>query len=178
MKHLILIIFFVLVTQEVVYSRTADEIAAKTAFIVKMTSFISWPDDSIKQDRSFYICTDGKPVDFSELHSWAKSGSIKSMPVTIRYVSIESSDLASCNILYIRNNDNIDGFLERTREVNALTVSDRPGNASLGVIINFVRSGDSLRFEINLEAAESNGFAISPKLLRLADIVETGADKQ
>src|SRR6185436_8299326 len=52
-----------------------------------------------------------------------------------------------------------------------LTVADTPGFAEQGVIVNFYRAGDRLRFEINLDAARRARLTISSRLLSLARIV-------
>ena len=47
----------------------------------------------------------------------------------------------------------------------------REGIGEAGVMINFYRRDDKVRFEINARAAERNGLRISSKLLKLARVV-------
>jgi hypothetical protein len=55
-----------------------------------------------------------------------------------------------------------------------LTVSDAPGFAERGVMINFFITDDNkVRFEVNLEAAESCGLRLSSQLLKLATLVRS-----
>lgn len=49
-----------------------------------------------------------------------------------------------------------------------LTVSDAPGFAAAGGIIELFAEGNKVRFTINMEAASAAGLAISSRLAQLA----------
>jgi hypothetical protein len=51
-----------------------------------------------------------------------------------------------------------------------ITVGESPDFLTAGGIINFVRQGNKIRFEINPQAAQRSGLKISSQLLRLAII--------
>jgi hypothetical protein len=55
-----------------------------------------------------------------------------------------------------------------------LTVGDTEGFAERGGIINLVKDGNRLSFEINPEAAQRAGLVMSSKLLFLGKIVKPG----
>ena len=161
-------------------SQTAEEYAAKSDFMVKMTHFISWPETahfnhSLPQD--FIFCIEGSPKYFSSLEDWSQSGTIKNKNVQIKYIHENLTELDNCNILFISRNYNPDSYLKVAQKQRFLTISDKPGNSQLGVVINFANIAESLRFEINLGAARELGFDISPRLLKLATIVNKGEEE-
>src|ERR1017187_6776014 len=51
-----------------------------------------------------------------------------------------------------------------------LTIGERVQFSRLGGVIAFIRDGNRIRFEINLDAAERAGLHVSSKLLRLAAV--------
>ena len=161
-------------------SQTADEYAAKSAFMVKMTHFISWPETAHFNPAlsvDFIICIEGSPKYFSSLEEWAESGTIKNKQVQIKYIHEDLAELDNCNILFISRDYNPDTYLNIAQKQRFLTISDKPGNSQRGVIINFTNIADTLRFEINLGVARQLGFDISPRLLKLATIVNQGEDE-
>ena len=51
-----------------------------------------------------------------------------------------------------------------------LTVGEHVQFSRLGGVIAFIRDGNRVRFEINLDAADRAGLQVSSKLLRLAAV--------
>lgn len=141
-----------------------------------MSYFINWPESSNinNENSTFIICLEGSPKYFTSLEDWAPSGKIKKRPVTLKYINRDTSKLASCNMLFITSNHNLSSYLKIARENKFLTISDEPGNAQRGVVVNFFNIKDHLRFEININEANNLGFKISPRLLKLATIITTG----
>ena len=155
------------------FSQTADEYTTKTAFMVKMTHFIHWPEEqTTNTENSFFtICLEGSRKYFSSLENWAISGLIKKKPVVLKYINNRLNNLGSCKILYITEHHNLENYLKIAEKNQFLTISDKPGNAHRGVMINFSQNKNNLGFEINLDAAKLLGFKINPRLLKLAKIV-------
>ena len=165
------------------FGQTADEYSTKTAFMVKMTNFINWPDNSDNSDNNqngsiFTICLEGPQNKFASLHNWASSGIIKQKPVILQYINDSLSNLASCNILYITEEQNLETYLDISHKEGILTISDKPGNAHRGVLVNFSNTNKNISFEINLDAAKRIGFKINPRLLKLATIVSSQRELQ
>lgn len=163
-----------------IYSDTKTKLILKSAFIVKMTHFIQWPDDSSihqENNESFTICINQSNHLNDALGKWAQSGLIKNKPVTIKFLEYDAKTLSSCDMLYITSNTELKFLLEHAKDNHTLTISDIPGNAKRGVLINFIDVKGKLRFEINLNAAEKSGFKINPRLLKLATIVNGGKIK-
>ena len=161
-------------------SQTADELSTKTAFMVKMTNFINWPTSSDNnQNKSiFTICLEGSQKKYGSLQNWATSGIIKKKPVILQYINDSLSNLSSCNILYITEDHNLETYLKASHREGILTVSDKPGNAQRGVLVNFYKANANISFEINLDAAKQIGFKFNPRLLKLATIVSSKRELQ
>lgn len=147
--------------------------------MIKMTHFINWPEDLSTDtiNTRFTICLDGSKKRFRSLEKWAESGTIQNRPVTLTYINDDLSKLNNCQILYITNNSNLNSYLKAAHNNRFLTFSSNPGNAQNGVIVNFFEVDNNLRFEINLNTANNLGFEISPRLLKLATIVNSGVVK-
>ncbi len=83
-----------------------------------------------------------------------------------------AADLKICAILLVGSSDRteIAKILQSVGQRPILTIGEDSEFSRLGGIIAFVREGNRVRFEINLDAAERARFQVSSKLLRLAMI--------
>ena len=160
------------------FSQTAEELSTKTAFMVKMSYFIHWPESQNTNNSTFTICLEGSKKQFTSLEKWSTSGKIKNRKVSLKYINGNHTKLASCNILFITSHKNLTSYLKIARENKFLTISDKPGNSQHGVMINFFNVNNNLRFEINMDEAKNLGFTISPRLLKLATIIASGKNQQ
>ena len=52
----------------------------------------------------------------------------------------------------------------------ALTIGDTKGYAAKGVMLNILRDGDHLGFEINISALKKAGLNVAPSFLGLAKV--------
>lgn len=148
------------------------EYQLKAEFMERFTRFIDWPTSSSVNDTQtpFTICVAGEDPFGPYLRNLASAHRIKSKPVIVRQVT---NDVRSCNMLFIGEIDaaEVGETLKKAAEHPILTVGDSPGLAEAGVMINFYRDDDKVRFEINNHAAERSGLHITSKLLKLARVV-------
>lgn len=174
-KHIKYIVAIQLFFCGVLIADTAEESSAKTAFMIKMTHFINWPKNvsTDTNNSPFIICLDGSKKHFTSLEEWAKSGTIKKRPVILKYIYNDFNKLNRCKMLYITDNNKLSSYLKFSHDNHILTFSSSPGNAQNGVIVNFFEVDENLRFEINLNVANNIGFEISPRLLKLAKIINS-----
>jgi len=158
-----------------VMSETADEFSVKAAFMVKMALFIDWPKQSNVFDSSkkFVICIKKSEEYYKKLTLWSQTGQIKKKSVIIKRIDDHLSNLTPCNILYLTNPENLNHYLTLAQNNNTLTISDLPGNAHRGVLVNFIKVNNKFRFEINYGEAKKQGFSINPRLLKVAKIVQS-----
>ncbi len=145
----------------------------KTEFIERFTQFIEWPAGArANADRPFVVGVYGKTALARSLRELVRRQPIKGFRGTLVEVR-EPDEAADCDLLFIAETarDDLGEVLARTGDRPVLTIGDTPGFARRGVLINFVRDGDRLRFEVNKAAAEQSGLRFSSKLLRLATLV-------
>ena len=158
---------------------TSKEFTIKAAFIVKMALFIDWPENSslYTKNSAFTICIEESHRNHQSLNSWSRSGTIKDLPVNIKYINHSNPQLQSCNILFISDASNLERYLNETSDSDVLTISDVPGASQRGAVVNFININNKLRFEINLQAAQQRGFSINSRLLKLAIITNSDGSR-
>lgn len=143
------------------------EYILKAAFMEKFTHFIEWPNAT---KNVFNVCVIGENPFKGTLKKLASSSRIKSKPT--KFTTIDNIDsISNCNILFISSSKrtSINQILNSVRGQPVLTISDTPGFAQQGVIINFLRNKDNnIQFEINHRMAQNVGLKISSRLLKLA----------
>jgi hypothetical protein len=152
------------------------EYKLKAEFIERFTRFIEWPAGSSAHDGNapFDICIAGNNPFGEYLSELSRDIKIKNKTVRIRDVK-KDEELNACHVLFIAKteSDHLPTILEKTSDIPVLTVGDTPGFAEKGVLINFYRSGNYMRFEINNTAAHRSGLRFSSRLLKLARLVDS-----
>jgi len=155
------------------------EYELKAAFIEKFSHFIQWPSTSsaYKPDTDFTICVTGQNPFGGNLVNIANISRFDNKSIQVRQIKV-INDITGCHILFISTLSvrNLNKILNITRGQPILTISDTPGYAKQGVMINFYPRNKSLGFEINRQAAITSNLAISSRLLKLARIVESNGD--
>lgn len=137
------------------------EVELKAVFLLRLPQFVSWPD----QRPAAHFC-----VEPSSEVSVLLSEMVASEPRgrTVRF--LEVGDTTGCDVVYgdpalIVDSDSI-----------ALKVSDQPGFAQQGGMVELKRRGARMGLIVNLDALESVGLRASSKLLQLAEVVGGDGD--
>ena len=150
----------------------------KTEFIERFTQFIEWPAESAQVQEPFVIGIYGRTSLARDLRELTRRQPIKNRAGKL--VQLDSLDeIADCDVLFIADSEapELAQILARTEGRPILTVADSPGFARRGVLINFVRESDRLRFEVNTSAVARSGLRFSSRLLRLATLVESERER-
>jgi len=166
-------VFGVLVNVPIAYSESgvSREYKIKAAFIYKFTKFIEWTPESFSNDRDPIILAVigrdpfGKAID--SLHG----RNVKGRKLLVKRIAgIE--DIDKSHILFIAQSEKerLPEMLETTKDLCVLTIGDMEGFSGYGGIINLFMVDNSMRFEINVAAAQQAGLEISSNLLNLATI--------
>jgi hypothetical protein len=145
----------------------STEYRIKAAFLYNFTSFVTWPEASAGQ-TGFTLCVFGKDP-FGKLLDRLAGKPVKNTKLVVR--RLESLALLDqCQLVFISeiSTDQLGATLALLHRLPVLTVSDMHGFTGLGGIIEFRIIDNKVRFDINLDAAESAGLTISSKLLSLA----------
>jgi hypothetical protein len=145
----------------------ATEYRIKAAFLYNFTSFVSWPEDRAGTP-GFILCVLGDDP-FGNLLDKLAGKPVNGKQLVVRRLG-SLALLDQCQLVFVSeaSTDQIGDALALLRELPVLTVSDIRGFTELGGIIEFRIIANKVRFDINLNAAESAGLSVSSKLLSLA----------
>lgn len=159
-------------------AKESPEYTLKSAFIERFTRFIVWPEsDTLSDPVRIGIIGDGKS--FTDFKKFFKKVHIKDRPVQVLNIK-EGSDLSTFDIIFVE-----DETVMSTKEIRkaltesgaVLTIGDEKKMAQTGIMISFYLSGSKLKFNINLDHLQSQGFTVSSFLLKMATIV-TSEDEE
>lgn len=152
-----------------VHADTGREYQLKAAYLLNFSRFVYWPVESFKTvESTFNICVYGENY-FQENLDYLLNKKVQSRAIkTLTVDNIESAD--ACQILFISDTV-IDKFYESVDSLpkNILTVSDVTGFSSNGGMIEFVRSKNKIKFEINVVQSMKSGIKYRSQLLEVAE---------
>jgi len=144
----------------------------KLVFIAKFLKFITWPEAEKSSDKYHIGIIGDTPL------KKVVSGAQYSFKARDKEIVIEKlgslEKIEHLDVLFIAESEfkNLSNILAISEKKRILTVADTPGFAEKGVMINFYKKGQKLRFEINKTAVEKAGIKISSKLYKLARVIE------
>ena len=151
-----------------------SEYLSKLDLMAKICRFTEWPAQSPTRDlnRPFVLGIIGRSPFGDDLDQFYLKQSIKGKAVQIRYCRTPD-DLESCDLLFIcaSEKDRLGSILGRTRQKPVLTISDTPGFAQAGVMVNFTKEGGRLGLELNAATAKEGGIRFASGLLQFARVV-------
>jgi hypothetical protein len=169
MKQFLILLFSLLLAVQCANAQEAGptEHQVKAAFLYNFAKFIDWPADV----GPLNLCILGEDRfggDIDDIEGKSAGGKI----LAVKRIK-SAQEIRKCRILFISSpeKDRLDSILTSAQGLNVLTVGDTEGYAERGVIINFYKEQNRIRFEINKDAAERSGLKISSKLFSLAKIV-------
>ena len=144
------------------------EYQIKSAMLYNFAKFVEWPPDSFANTSQITFCLVGKsPLNGPIQQKQGKL--VKGRTVSIRQIS-GPNDVSGCQILFIPQSEyaRLTVYLQQAKHYSILTVSDLEEFVSSGGMIGFYDDDGTVRFEINLEAAQKRHLQISSYLLNLA----------
>lgn len=152
------------------------EYRVKAAFLYNFARFVDWPElDGAEGPTRFDVCV-YQPDPFGQTLDATLSGkAVHGEPIGARRIA-PGEDWDGCRILYIPDtvgNGEREAILQASSRRPVLTVGEDADFNSEGGIVRFLLDQGSVRFAINLTAAQQAKLQISSKLLRIAKTVET-----
>jgi hypothetical protein len=149
------------------------EYEVKAAYLYNFLKFVEWPKQgNVPATGPFCIAILGADPFDGVLDDTVAAKEVLGRRVTVRRVE-QPKDAAGCHVVFVGHQRNLSTarVLRALEGTGALTVSDEPGFAQRGGVVDFVLDEDSVGFEINTSAAAREGLTLSPRLLQLARIV-------
>ena len=153
-------------------SFATSEYEIKAAFLFNFAKFAEWPPETMQDtDGSFVIGILGKDPFKDALEQTIGDKTVRGSSIQIRRFR-RLENLQPCHILFISESEMgiLPAILRRIADQSILTVSDMPGFASHGGMINLYTENNKVRFMIHTQAVERAGLILSAKLLNLAKI--------
>lgn len=165
-----------LVATAVVHAATVSEHELKLALTYKVAKFVSWPA-ARESSQSFALCVLGDNP-FEGALDGVAGLTVKDRGIDVHQAASLVELAEGCDLVFVSRSEG-----ERLEEILAalagepvLTVSDTPGFAARGGIVELEARGSRIGFTINVAAYRRAGLAISSQLLELATLIETTAE--
>lgn len=150
-----------------------EEYQVKAAFLFHFAQFVDWPANVLNTgDSSLKLCIFDDEPRRQELQSTIEGKSIGSRVIHVLQIN-QSKQIHGCNILFLSRDEaqRQTAILKSLRGMPVLTVGETDNFLSDGGMIRFHFDADKIRFDINLDEAESSHLKISSRLLLLATSV-------
>lgn len=147
----------------------AKEDALKAAFVYRIASFVSWPAAALgPEGRPLQVVVVGDADLAAHLEEAFADRQIQSRAV--RVVSVAERDQAGkAHLLFL--SERLGAPAGGPSRAPVLTMSDAKGFAAQGGMVELVRDGPRMRFELNAGSVQRAGLKLSSQVLRLASQV-------
>jgi YfiR/HmsC-like len=152
---------------------TAEEYRVKAAFIFHFAQLVDWPPETLTStDNSLVLCTLGEDPFQGTLEGTVAGKTIGNRVIRIRHLG-EPKDMQACQILFLGKvqSKRMPMLVTTLHNAPVLIVGETAGFLEEGGMIRFLLEEDKVRFDINLNAAESARLKIGSRLLILAEHV-------
>ena len=152
---------------------TPEEYQVKAAFLFHFAQLADWPAGVMDTGGlSLKLCIFNDEPRRQELQSTIEGKTIEARVFHVRLISQPQESL-SCNMLFLSHDEarRQSAILKSLRGTPVLTVGETSDFLTDGGMIRFHLVEDKIRFDINLDAAESCHLKISSRLLLLATSV-------
>ena len=153
-----------------------DEYKVKAAFLFHFAQLVEWPSDAFNSgDQSFNLCMFEDERHLQELQSTLEGKPIGTRVVHVRLLH-QTQPVRGCSILFLGQDEGRrqTAALRNLRGQSVLTVGEADNFLSEGGIIRLHLGQNKVRFDINVDAADSSHLKISSRLLLLASSVTLG----
>lgn len=149
-----------------------EEWRLKAAFVLNFARFIEWPRDAQNGRKEFVFGIVGETPVGEALEELVRGKTVNGRPMVVRR-GVPVAELCNCDVVYLAGSEQqrLERHLERLRGQPVLTVSDIPGFAGRGGMIELLTEGNRMRFAIDARAMRAAGLVPSSKLLALARLV-------
>ncbi|HEX7156476.1 MAG TPA: YfiR family protein [Burkholderiaceae bacterium] len=147
----------------------ASEEALRAAVVFNLARFAEWPPQAFAvAEAPLTLCTVGATAEQNEAFMALAGRMIGNRPLQLR-ANIGTREIGDCRILFVGRAD--EAWIEAGRRPYLLSVGVGLAFAEGGGVVGLYRSGDRLRFAVNLKSMQSAGIRIGSQALQLARIV-------
>jgi hypothetical protein len=143
------------------------EARVKVAFVYNFARFVEWPQSPPRQAIRIAVVGRGDLATPLEEITRGKTVNGRSIEVVRLTAAVP---IPRCDILLVEHSESkhVNNIIQSVAGKPVLTVSDGPNCMRDGAMIGFLLVEESVRFQINQEAAEKAGLKVSSQLLKVA----------
>ncbi len=180
-----LITFLALILFAEVFATSAQaaenypEGAVKAVMLYNLPDFTEWPASELKEsDTEIKACLLGKPP-FQKHFNLFQGRPLKGRTLDIRSID-DPKQATNCHLVVITptSKKQLSSILDSLSGTSVLTISDSPGFAAAGGMIELTTVDQRIRLIVNLASAKKAGLQLHSSLLDLATIVGNSNDDQ
>jgi hypothetical protein len=160
-------------------SSDSSEYLIKAGFIYNFPKLVEWPAAASGPGMPITIGVIGNDAFADVLEHTVDGKKIDGRSFVVKRVHWKDYRECACHILFVSTQESAhsDEIIQSLKTAPVLTISETPGFAKRGGIINFTLQDSKVRFEVNVDAAKQAGLNISSRLLSLASIVQTNTTR-
>lgn len=139
----------------------------EAAYLYNFGKFVRWP--GMAPEAPLVLCVAGQDAVDQLLAQMVAGEQIEGRPLEVKRLQ-GTEGASSCSILFLGagEQDWLETYLGAAAGKPVLTVGEAPDFLAHGGIIQFVLTGDHVRFSVNLGAARRSGLQLSSELLKVA----------
>lgn len=145
---------------------TAPEYPVKAAYLHHFVQYVTWPAESFpSRDSPLVIGILGKDPFGKAIDKVFEDRRAMGRRIEVRRVTLEEA--ARCHVVFMAREDraSLAGWLGDLRGKPILSVTESPKALSAGAAINFVMEGNTLRYEVNLDAVKESRLDVAAPML-------------
>lgn len=148
-----------------------SEYGLKAVLLYKLPQFVYWPDTAKAQGRLIFCIAGTNPFG-NALERLAREPVDGRSAEVINLAAI--GDNINCDFIFISRSEtaSMDMILRKLAGKRMVTISDIPGFAKAGGMVELTVNGDRVGVTLNRKAAQKQGLEFNAQLLRLAKVVE------
>lgn len=159
-------------------SEQSSEYLIKAGYIYNFAKLVEWPASAFAQPDSPIVIGIVGTDPFGPIIDKVLEGKkVNGHPFVIKRLK-PTADVKECHILFVGTSwgPHVADTIRLTRGTPILTISEIPGFADRGGIINLTLEQNKVRFEVNVDAAKQADLSISSRLLVLAKVIQQPGD--
>jgi hypothetical protein len=152
---------------------TAKEYRIKAAFLFNFANYVEWSPETFKEANSpLTYCTVGEDPFEGVLDQSLNAKSVGTHPLRVQHLKAPEN-FQGCQIVFIGANEKkrVAAILETLKQTPVLVVGESSHFVQQGGTVGFLSEENTVRFEVNLEAAQRARLNISATLLSVAKTV-------
>ncbi|HXU76313.1 MAG TPA: YfiR family protein [Methylomirabilota bacterium] len=167
-RHGLLAWLFIILTLPAIPARAASENQVKAAFLYNFAKFVEWPSPvEGSEARPFVIGVVGESPIADLLPALIRSELIKGRAVEVRHYRA-GDELSQCQVVFVSRGQNGKDIQRSLAGRAILTVGETESFLAEGGMIQFVMVEQTVRFDVNVAAANQVGLKVSSRLLAVA----------